>query len=224
MRIGLAGAPLLAVLLAAAPASAEELQTRFEAGVRAGMGVPIGNAVGARQGASGGTSLADLVSWKAPLQLDLGARIGPVFVGGYVAYAFGKTGGAFDSANAHSVNDVRFGFEVLWHFAQDRKVDPWVGIGVGYEWLNLSVTGTTGTTAHATLRGFEWVNAQAGVDFVLGRNFRLGPFLQANIAQYDTGSLDIFNIQGAGGGGSSDLPSKTVHAWIDVGLRFAFLL
>lgn len=223
MRIGLARAPLLALSLGATGVSAEELPTRFEAAARVGMGIPIGNAVGSTQNTPNGTSLGDLVAWTVPLQLDIGARIGPAFVGGYLAYAFGKTGSALDTGTARSASDVRVGFEVLWHLGPDRKVDPWVGLGVGYEWLNLSVTGNGGKV-YASARGFEWTNLQLGIDFVLGRNFRLGPFVMANIAEYDVGSLGLINGQGTDVGGSSDLQSKAVHAWIDIGLRFAFLL
>jgi len=205
MRIGLAGAPLLALSLVAAPARSEEqLPVHFEAGVRAGLALPIGNAAGASGSNPAGTSLADLVAWTVPLQLDVGARIGPVFVGGRASYAFGKTGSSFEGASARSASDVRAGFEVLWHFAADQNVDPWVGIGVGYEWLNLSVSGTNGSVIYATLR--------------------LGPYLETSVAQYDSASGGIINVQGGEIGGSTDVQAKAVHAWIGFGLRFAVLL
>jgi hypothetical protein len=223
MRNRLAGALLLTFALTATAARGEELPTRFEAGVRAGLGFPIGNAIGPTANASNGTSLADLVAWTVPLQLELGARIGPVFVGGYGSYAFGKAGSLFEGASSRSASDVRIGFEVLWHLSPDRKVDPWVGIGVGYEWLNLGVQVGTFATVNATFRGFEWVNAQLGIEFVLGRHFGLGPFIQASVAQYDSGSGELITSRGTRGG-SADIQSKAVHAWIGVGLRFAFLL
>ena len=146
MRIGLAGAASLALILVTASARAEEqLPVRFEAGARVGIGLPIGKAAGASQNSPQGTSLGDLVAWTVPLQLDVGARIGPVFVGGRASYAFGKTGSSFDAASSRSASDVRVGFEVLWHFAADHQVDPWAGIGVGYEWLNLSASASNGS-------------------------------------------------------------------------------
>ena len=225
MRIGLAGAASLALTLATASARAEEqLPVRFEAGVRVGMALPIGNATGPSQNSPQGTSLADLVAWTVPLQLDIGARIGPVFVGGRAAYAFGKTGSSFDGASSRSASNVRAGFEVLWHFAADQKVDPWAGIGVGYEWLNLSAAVNNGSVVYATLRGFEWVSVQLGIDFALGRTFRIGPYLETNVAQYDSASGGIINVQGGQIGGSTDVQSKSAHAWIGFGLRFAVLL
>lgn len=223
MRMGPAGAPLLALCLAATPVTAEELPTRFEAAVRAAVGIPIGNATGETTRAPNGTTLADLVAWTVPLELELGARIGPAFVGGYVSYAFGKAGNALEGGTSRSASNVRFGFEVLWHLGPDRPVDPWVGLGVGYEWLNLSVGGTGGAIT-GSARGFEWVNLQLGIDFALGRSFRLGPFVRSRVAQYDTASLGLINTQGGEAGSTGDIQSKAVHTWIDVGLRFAFLL
>jgi hypothetical protein len=225
MRPGLPAATLLALGLglAAGGAVAEELPTRFEAAVRAGVGIPIGNAVGDTTRSPGGTSLGDLVAWSIPLQLELGARVGPAFVGGYVSYAFGKAGSALEAGTSRSASNVRFGFEILWHLGPDRPVDPWLGLGVGYEWLNLSVGGPGGSVT-GSARGFEWVNLQLGIDFQLGRSFRLGPFVQSRIAQYDTGSLELLNPQGTGVTGSGDIQSKALHTWIDVGLRFSFLL
>ena len=223
MRPGLPAVTLLALGLAATPAHAEELPTRFEAAVRAGVGIPIGNAAGETTRAPAGTSLADLVAWSVPLELELGARVGPAFVGGYVTYAFGKAGSALESGTSRSASNVRFGFEVLWHLGLDGPVDPWLGLGVGYEWLTLSVGGSGGTIT-GSARGFEWVNLQLGIDFPLGRSFRLGPFVRSRVAQYDTGSLGVINSQGAEASGTGDIQSKALHLWIDLGLRFAFLL
>lgn len=223
MRVGFAGVTLLVLGLGATPATAEELSAHFEGAVRVGLGIPIGNAVGETTRSPSGTALSDLVAWTVPVELELGARVGPAFVGGYVSYGFGKAGNALEGGTGRSATNVRFGFEMLWHLAPDRTVDPWVGLGVGYEWLNLSISGTGGTI-YGSARGFEWVNLQLGIDFMLGKSLRLGPFVRARVAQYDTGSLGLINSQGTDVGGTSDITSKTVHTWIDVGLRFAVLL
>jgi hypothetical protein len=44
------------------------------------------------------------------------------------------------------------------------------------------------------------------------------------VAQYDTGSLGLINTQGGSASSTGDIQSKAVHTWIDVGLRFSFLL
>ena len=49
-------------------------------------------------------------------------------------------------------------------------------------------------------------------------------FFETNVAQYDSASGGIINVQGGQIGGSTDVQSKSAHAWIGFGLRFAVLL
>jgi hypothetical protein len=201
--------------LCAIPAQAEELRTRLELGVRSGLAFPVGDI-------SRGGALVDYASWAVPLQVDAGARIGPVFVGGFFSYGFGRAGKLLDGAGSRSVSDVRLGFEVLWHFAPDARLDPWAGVGVGYEWLNLKATTTDGALS-ASFRGFEFVDAQLGVDFAVGSVFRLGPWVQATLGQYSSGSVDL-TFPTLSGSGSGDVMNKALHSWISVGLRLAVVL
>jgi len=207
---------VLAVCLGVAPATADELRTSFEAGVRVGLAFPLGDI-------SQDSALVDSIAWSVPLQVDAGARIGPAFVGGYFSYAFGKAGSKLDGLSSKTASDVRVGFEVLWHFAPGSGVDPWAGVGVGYEWLNFSAPVGTSTVS-VSVRGFEFVNAQFGLDFTLGSLFRLGPYVIANLAQYATGSGDITGAQGGTVSGTSDIQNKRLHGWISVGLRVALVL
>jgi len=218
MRGQLGRAILAGVVFCASSARGEELlRTSFEAGVRAGFAFPVGDV-------AQNSSLSDVISWSVPLQVDAGARIGPVFVGGYFSYAFGKLGSSIDCGSAScSLSDVRVGFEVLWHFAPAAKVDPWAGLGLGYEWLTLSAS-ANGVSASGTVRGFEFLNAQAGVDFVAGRLFRIGPFVMATLAQYSSVSGSFTGSGGGTGSGERDITNKTLHSWLSMGLRFALVL
>jgi hypothetical protein len=217
MRRQLGQAILAGVVLCASSALGQELKTSFEAGVRAGVAFPVGDL-------AQNSSLSNTISWSAPIQVEAGARIGPAFVGGYFSYAFGKLGSNIDCGTAScSLGDVRVGFEVLWHFAPAAKVDPWAGLGLGYEWLTLSGS-AGGTSASGTVRGFEFLNVQAGVDFVAGRVFRIGPFVMATLSQYGTGSVSVTGAGGGTTGGEGDIMNKTLHSWISVGLRLGVVL
>jgi hypothetical protein len=209
-------AAALAVCLAVAPASADELRTSFEAGFRTGLAFPLGDI-------AQDAALVDSIAWSVPLQIDAGARIGPAFVGGYFSYAFGKAGSKLDNLASKSASDLRVGFEVLWHFAPGAAVDPWAGLGIGYEWLNFSAPVGTSTVS-VSVRGFEFVNAQAGLDFTLGSLFRIGPCVLASLGQYATGSGDITGTTGGTVSGTSDIQNKRIHAWLSVGLRMALVL
>jgi hypothetical protein len=209
-------AAALAVCLGVAPAGGEELRTSFEAGVRVGLAFPLGDI-------AQDAALVDSIAWSVPLQIDAGARIGPAFVGGYFSYAFGKAGSKLDGLASKSASDVRVGFEVLWHFAPGASVDPWAGLGIGYEWLNFSAPVGTSTVS-VSVRGFEFVNAQAGLDFTLGSLFRIGPYVLANLGQYATGSGDITGASGGTVSGTSDIQNKRLHSWLSMGLRVALVL
>jgi hypothetical protein len=217
MHRQLGQAILTAVVFCASAARGDELKTSFEAGIRAGFAFPVGDIAGE-------SSLSDTISWSVPLQLDAGARIGPAFVGGYLSYAFGKLGSIIACGSGScSVSDVRVGFEVLWHFAPGAKVDPWAGLGLGYEWLTLSASGNGGSVS-GTVRGFEFANVQAGVDFVAGRVFRVGPFVMATLAQYGSGSVSANYTGGGTGSLEGDITGKSLHSWLSLGLRFAVVL
>lgn len=204
------------VCLGAASAGAEELRTSFEAGVRVGLAFPLGDI-------QQDSALVDSIAWSVPLQIEAGARIGPAFVGGYFSYAFGKAGSRLDGLSSKSASDVRVGFEVLWHFAPGAAVDPWAGLGIGYEWLNFSAPVGT-STVNVSVRGFEFLDAQAGLDFRLGQLFRLGPYVMATLGQYSTGSGDLTGASGGTISGTSDITEKKFHGWLSVGLRMALVL
>lgn len=202
--------------LGTASAGAEELRTSFEAGVRVGLAFPLGDI-------SEGNALVDSIAWSVPLQIEAGARIGPAFVGGYLSYAFGKAGSKLDALSSKSSSDVRMGFEVLWHFAPAATVDPWVGVGIGYEWVNVSFPVGTSTVS-GSARGFEFIDGQAGLDFKLGSLFRLGPYVMGTIGQYSVATVEGTNAQGNTGSATQDIPSKKIHGWLSVGLRMALVL
>jgi hypothetical protein len=126
---------------------------------------------------------------------------------GATGYAFGKAGSKLDGLSSKTASDVRVGFEVLWHFAPGSAVDPWAGLGIGYEWLNFSAPVGT-TTVSVGVRGFEFVNAQAGLDFRLGQLFRVGPYVMGTLGQYSVGSVELTGATGGTTGGTSDIPNK----------------
>ncbi len=86
---------------------------------------------------------------------------------------------------------------------------PWLGIGVGYEWLHLD-RALGGVHAASTLSGFEWVNLQLGGDFAVNPRLWMGPFVTVALGDFsdsDAGSI-----------------SSRVHAWIMVGWKTHFEL
>lgn len=193
-----------AVLLSSAPAfahAAPDPERGLSLGGRIGFAIPAGDIVS-------GSALNEDISGAIPLQLDLVYRISRnVGIGGYVSYAFGITKNC-PSGVSCSASSTRLGVQGIYLFDASPTTRPWVGLGLGYEWLEMKV-GTGGFTASVKPAGFEFLNLQGGVDFLVSPRFWLGPYALVTIAQY------------------SDLPtgvtaSKSTHEWIVLGAKASF--
>jgi len=205
------------VLLGARTAVAERsaLGQGTEVGLRAGYGLPLGKAT-----SDATESMSWAVTGTVPIWLDAGVRITPVvFAGFYASYAFGfvnKQHMDCTSNTSCSSFVVRGGAQVQFHLLPDGPRDPWLGLGVGYEvWgLNRTVNAAGGSfETSSTSRGIEFANIQAGLDFKPSLQVGLGPFAAASLVQYD--SFDRLE----GGARTSPNLGKSLHAWIQLGVR-----
>ena len=212
----------LALLCCTATAAAEN-DVGFEAGVRAGIGIPFGE-VGETQG-----DLDDAAALQIPLQLDVGVRLfGSWFVGAYLQYGFAiisdDLAGCDDSDLLDvdcSGSDVRLGIQVHYHFMPRNKLDPWLGLGFGYEWATLNLEGGNVKIA-ATYSGFEFFALQFGLDIEISKHVRLGPFLSFSLAVYDDVSVECSGNNFCGGGFFDEIQETTMHEWLMLGVRASF--
>jgi hypothetical protein len=209
---------LLLVVTAAAPARAQMAPTPvasaqpgmssiverpgFDLGLRLGYAMPFGDA-------AQGATLSDGISGAIPFVLEAGYRFTPnVTAGALFQYAPIQAKNC-PTGDTCSGSVVRLGIQGLYNFRMPTVLDPWVGVGLGYEWLNLSETGQ----ADASLSGFEFLNLQGGGDYRLAPQFALGPFISFSIARYGSASS---------GGTSIDIQQTAVHEWLQIGVRGTF--
>jgi len=206
---------LVALLLAARTAAAADAQpaaSGFEAAFRSGIMIPAGD-VGKD------VRLSDYSGLAFPLWVDVGYRFADkFFVGASALYAFGLLGDTYKnqcSANGLSCSNygVQVGGQLQYHPLGRVQVDPWVGIGFGYEWVTTKISGG-GQSTSVTLHGWDFLQLQVGVDFALGSLVRLGPFAGFIMGQYD-------KIDSAYG--SIDISDKALHYWFSVGLKLTVL-
>lgn len=200
----------------AAPARAD---TRLELGVRSGYGIAFGNL-------RSGTKLNGFIAGQVPLWVDLGARFaGHYYFGAYFSYGFGINGNAlndacdFDKKTSGSdlecsTSDVRLGFQYAYHFEPPGELDPWLGVGIGYEWAGVSEKAPGGATINGSYHGTEFVNLQAGLDVPVNDKFAVGPFATFGLGQYGSASES-----GGGASSSSEIAGKAVHEWLFLGAR-----
>jgi opacity protein-like surface antigen len=195
------GIAALALALAAVPASAQVPPIPAPAqgvtlGARAAWAIPAGNS-------TAGRSLGSDFSGAVPLSLDLLYRFDRYFSAGfYVTYAPGFAKDC-PAGSTCSQSFTRFGLQAAYTFDRSGSLRPWLGIGVGYEWLHLDVPAGSGT-----LSGFEWANLQVGGDFAATARLFVGPYVAMSFGQFSDAS-------------AASIPSgdRRFHEWITVGLR-----
>jgi hypothetical protein len=187
--------------------------------VRAGYALPMGS-VAKDASLDGVNDLSKYVGGMAPLWLDVGYRITPNwYVGGYFQFALLSTSGdickraAGNSACSSSGNDIRFGGMGRYTFRPQAKFAPWIGVSTGYEITSLSVTAGT-QTADTTVKGFEFIGLHVGGDVRVGRDFTVGPVVNASFGQYTSSSRS--NAQGSA---STDFNNTALHQWVFLGVK-----
>jgi len=220
---------VVAVLLIGTAAFAQELNlpatgpsgsgpselSGIELGVRVGYGLPLGTAYGVA--GLPNTKLSDLISGMIPFWADVGYRIDPNwYVGGFFQFGLGFVPSSLCPGISCSENDLRFGLDVHYHFLPAGTFDPWVGIGAGYEIFNLSAS-SSGVSGSASTNGWEFGNAQLGLDFKLSPEVGVGPFVTFTVAQFANASASVQGISV-----SQSIANKTIHEWLIFGLRGVF--
>lgn len=202
-------------LASGTPARAAELEPArqgLEVAFRTGALIPTGHA------AEGGL-LSDAFGVQFPLWIDLGYRFDRLFVGAYGQYAFGLLGGRTDcpSGGSCSVGAARVGFELQLHPAGRKRVDPWFGVGFGFEWdtLHVSVSSVSGSV---TAQGWDFLRLGTGLDFAVTRGLRIGPFFEFSLSEFVDASLSSGNRTE-----SQPIDRKDLHFWLSVGLKITVL-
>jgi hypothetical protein len=212
LRFGCASA--LAVLVLSRAVQAADQSPGLEVGARVSFGAPIGNVDG-----TPGDTVDQTIAHAVPLWLEAGWRITPHwFVGGVGSYAPGSRGGALDSYCQHAGNsscqpeDLHLGVEAHYHLLPSASWDPWFGVGSGYEWLRvLTEPGVMG------LKGWEFANAQVGVDYRVTSGVSLGPFAALAMGEYDSWFSSSSKASSSGPVGPTSL-----HAWVTLGIKGTF--
>ena len=214
---------LLAVLSpgeARAEAKPEE-RTAFLMSAAAGVGLPLGEAYA-------GKPLADWLSVAFPLTFELGTRIlGRYELAVTGTYSLGvarSTGasGCYNASNGCSASVGQVGLAFLWHPLGLTAVDPYLGVGVGYEWLEIRAT-VQGKNFDQSFGGWNVTMLQGGVDFSLGGAFTVGPYVQASLGEYLTSSYTVPTQGGGVQSGSSSVANPAVHFWLAVGVRLVVI-
>lgn len=219
MKIGVIGLGCLlsAAYVGSARAEAPPERTGFQLALRTGVAIPFGEA-------DKGEKMSDITSLQVPLIVDIGAKVIPqLFLGGYFGFGFGGAGGKLaDDCSASSASCIsvglRIGVEAQYHILPGAGVNPWLGYGIGYESLALSMS-NDGDDASVGSGGLEFAHFMGGADVRLNRKFGIGPFVDVALGRYSTFSTE-FN--GNSISRNIDDSLRTTHGWVMFGARMVF--
>ena len=182
----------------------------FEAAIRLGISLQVPSLSSPLESGT----LNEGVFLTVPVGVEVGVRFaGWIFVG--ADFQYGLLGGSTsslcqDSPNVNCVSStVRLGVEALVHPLGNAKLDPWLGLGTGYEWLTVRAG-----PGWARYGGWEILNIQVGLDVAVSSDFKVGPWFSASIGQYSA-----LTVSGVG----ADAPQQTLHGWFSFGARLAWL-
>lgn len=231
-------AVLLGSCLVAGPAgaaeSAESAGTGFHLALRTGYGLPLGRYADVRSLASfrddDVNALSDDTYGVIPLWLDAGYWLDPhLLIGAY--FMFGVVlpkaasgadplGGGCPEGLDCSAFGLRFGVQAQYRFAPGSPVSPWLGLGLGYEWISSHIEGELFSTrfeADTTHSGPDLLQLQGGADFALTEQLALGPFAAVSAMQYTSCGLTL-----AGEESDCEIEDGSWHGWLVLGVRGSF--
>jgi hypothetical protein len=198
-----------------APGESPPPRRGLQLGLRLGPAIPVGKI---RSGA--GFGMSSLYDWEGQLGLDIGLKPwDAVYLGAGVVAGIGSAGSDFCGAiSPCRARSVRLAPVAIYSFAPGGRVNPWIGVGVGWEWSSVSAGATTISTS-----GPELARVLAGVDFRLSRGFGIGPVLESSLGLFTSASREDRQSDMLGNTGlvSRDiaLDEKRLHGWLTMGLR-----
>jgi hypothetical protein len=163
--------------------------------------------------------LGDVVNGAVPIGAEFSYRFNPLFRAGF--YFQGAPLSVADSACAagDSCNgsDIQLGFDAQLHFAPFQRLDPWVGLGVGWEWMRIDATNFVDDIPDRwTYSGIVFPRLSTGLDVPLTPTFTLGPYLSWNAGRFT-------HVEQRSRGGF-DIGDQAYHSWLEIGVRGNFNL
>jgi hypothetical protein len=191
----------------------------FAAGV--GYGMPFGEIKTQLPGYAD-QRLGSYIASQVPLTLTAGYRPHPLLSFGVAfQYAFLSAKNC-PTGSTCSASDKRVWGEVRFHVIPDRVFSPWISVGGGYEWFDLSET-TRVLGSHLDLSGWE-ADVEVGGDIRATPFLTLGPCLGVRAGRYTFRSLLGTGVTTGYGSRDIDSEDQTTHGWVAFGVRGAFAL
>lgn len=208
-RLVLSAVVAAASLLRAPPAAADELRRRVEIGASVGYGLPFGDA-------ERGSRVSDTTFGDLLLGVDAGYRLTRrVGVAVHAHYGIGVPTLCATASDCEASLGSDVGLELVARFHAPRigPFAPRVDLGMGYEWLTTRLV-DGGAQSARSYAGPVFVTTRVEAPVDLGARWSIGPVLDASY-----GTFTSFTLRTTAQSFSGDVPWRSPHAWVSLGLR-----
>ncbi|MEZ4233649.1 MAG: outer membrane beta-barrel protein [Polyangiaceae bacterium] len=218
MKKLIVGAASAATLLGLFSSTAMAQDKPISVGLRLGYGIPMGKVRDDATVAGQTTEykLSDAVSSAFPaLQVDAGYFLTPeIMLGAYFGYALLNVAddGCQQGADC-SANQLRYGIQAQYHLSRGESLDPWFGLGFGFEDVSQS-SEQGGQSQDTSSSGLEFVSLNGGADFQVADGIGVGPYVSFALGQYTKGT----NAAGE----DADIEETALHQWLTLGVKGTF--
>jgi len=168
-----------------------------------------------------GNAMNDAFAWQVPLLVEIGGKpLDELFVGAYAGIGFGGAGSSVASqcsaeAVSCSSRTLRVGIEGIVYLLPSRRIDPWIGYGIGLEKSTL-VAEKDRAVGTVAVSGLELAHLMAGFDARITHYVGIGPYADVALGRYSSIQRDPAPIAGAR---DADVAHAALHAWVTLGAR-----
>jgi hypothetical protein len=178
-------------------------ESGLELSLAAGWGAPHGQR-------DSDTDLSRLLIGQVPAEASAGYRTGF----GLSAFAQARYGAVIgrDCSSGCSGSVTRLGLSLEYHFTPEDRIDHYVGLGAGYEWL-----GFDAGVSRLRYRGPEWLSLSFGEEFSIGP-VGIGPLLSLALGRFTHQEIDAPPARPLEG----PIEKRAVHVWLTLGVRVSY--
>jgi hypothetical protein len=165
-------------------------------------------------------ALSSYVNGQIPFSIDAGYRFfRRLTIGGYAEV--GPTLLEESSGAVHSVYDdigrAALGVQIVWNFIPNATLQPWAGIGVGWEGMDLSHImdlDTMPVIRTYKYRGIEFTRLLTGIDYRVARWLSIGPAVTIGFGRYKK-----CIVRELGSDTKVTLDEPAIHEWVSLSFR-----
>lgn len=171
-----------------------------------------------------GDNLSARYGWQVPLLVDAGFKLQkPWFLGLYGGVGFGTLGSGNEAEQACSDQGVecstlsyQFGVQAQYHFAASDRLNPWLGMGGGYEVFRQSLSYADYSETQQTA-GIALVKLALGLDYRAA--FGFGPFVEVSLGRFQSTRTEIDGNEAHEG----PVEPGAFHGFFTIGARFVVM-